>query len=158
MWQAWVWRLFTNICRYNTAIKNPLEQAHSRGKYYITSLLCASLRAAYFQRKPPSFPDVSCYFRLCTNPDCKKATNQTALTPQNWSLTVCRPQHFIERIRAGLAAARERGRIVGRRRIMTRAIINRAEDMLIAGATRKQVADVIGVDVKTIYRYLPASE
>ncbi|EJD6388084.1 TPA: helix-turn-helix domain-containing protein [Klebsiella pneumoniae] len=73
-------------------------------------------------------------------------------------MTVCRPQHFIERIRAGLAAARERGRIVGRRRIMTRAIINRAEDMLIAGATRQQVADVIGVDVKTIYRYLPASE
>ncbi|HDF5716189.1 TPA: helix-turn-helix domain-containing protein [Klebsiella variicola] len=73
-------------------------------------------------------------------------------------MTVCRPQHFIERIRAGLAAARERGRIGGRRRIMTRAIINRAEDMLIAGATRQQVADVIGVDVKTIYRYLPASE
>ncbi|WP_165473883.1 helix-turn-helix domain-containing protein, partial [Klebsiella pneumoniae] len=45
----------------------------------------------------------------------------------------------------------------GRRRIMTRAIINRAEDMLIAGATRQQVADVIGVDVKTIYKYLPAT-
>ncbi|EOH5215261.1 TPA: DNA-invertase, partial [Klebsiella pneumoniae] len=25
-------------------------------------------------------------------------------------------------------------------------------------ATRQQVADVIGVDVKTIYKYLPASE
>ncbi|ENC9862388.1 helix-turn-helix domain-containing protein [Klebsiella variicola] len=70
-------------------------------------------------------------------------------------MTVCHPQHFIERIRAGLAAARERGRIVGRRRIMTRAIINRTEDMLIAGATRQQVADVTGVDVKTIYKYLP---
>ncbi|MUM48571.1 helix-turn-helix domain-containing protein [Klebsiella variicola] len=30
--------------------------------------------------------------------------------------------------------------------------------MLVAGATRQQVADVIGVGVKTIYRYLPASE
>nr|DAE43720.1 MAG TPA: Intercellular adhesion protein R family, intercellular adhesion regulator [Caudoviricetes sp.] len=29
--------------------KNPLEQAHSRGKYYITSLLCASLRSSIFQ-------------------------------------------------------------------------------------------------------------
>lgn len=70
---------------------------------------------------------------------------------------MCRPQHFIERIRAGLAAARERGRIGGRRRIMTRAIINRAEDMLIAGATRKQVADVIGVGLKTIYKYFPVA-
>ncbi|PLE24389.1 resolvase [Klebsiella pneumoniae] len=39
---------------------------------------------------------------------------------------------------------------------MTRAIINRAEDMLIAGATRQQVADVTGVDLKTIYKYFPA--
>lgn len=61
----------------------------------------------------------------------------------------------IERTRAGLAAARERGRIGGRRKIMTRAIINRAEEMLIAGATRQQVADVIGVGVKTIYKYFP---
>lgn len=30
--------------------------------------------------------------------------------------------------------------------------------VLVNGATRQQVADVIGVDVKTIYRYLPASE
>lgn len=28
--------------------------------------------------------------------------------------------------------------------------------MLIAGATRQQVADVIGVGVKTIYKYFPA--
>nr|DAZ83500.1 MAG TPA: hypothetical protein [Caudoviricetes sp.] len=60
-------------------------------------MLCASLRAAYFQRKSPSFPDVSCYFRLCTNPDYKKATNQTALTPQNCSLKACRPQHSCRR-------------------------------------------------------------
>ena len=26
-----------------------------------------------------------------------------------------------------------------------------------SGATRQQVADVIGVDVKTIYKYLPAT-
>lgn len=62
----------------------------------------------------------------------------------------------IERTRAGLAAARERGRIGGRRKIMTRTIVNRAEEMLIAGATRQQVADVIGVGVKTIYKYFPA--
>lgn len=64
----------------------------------------------------------------------------------------------IERTRAGLAAARERGRIGGRRKIMTPLLIRRATDMLIAGATRQQVADVIGVNVKTVYKYLPVSE
>ncbi|MDF1935480.1 helix-turn-helix domain-containing protein [Klebsiella pneumoniae] len=29
--------------------------------------------------------------------------------------------------------------------------------MMESGATRQQVADVIGVDVKTIYKYLPAT-
>jgi hypothetical protein len=29
--------------------------------------------------------------------------------------------------------------------------------MLENGATKQQVADVIGVDVKTIYKYLPAT-
>ncbi|HCD6512005.1 TPA: helix-turn-helix domain-containing protein, partial [Klebsiella pneumoniae] len=29
--------------------------------------------------------------------------------------------------------------------------------MLENGATRQQIADVIGVDVKTIYKYLPAT-
>ena len=64
---------------------------------------------------------------------------------------------IVERTRAGLAAARERGRIGGRRKTMTRTIINRAEEMLVAGATRQQVADVIGVGVKTIYKYFPAA-
>jgi len=30
--------------------------------------------------------------------------------------------------------------------------------MELTAATRQQVADVIGVDVKTIYKYLPAAE
>ncbi|HDE1191299.1 TPA: helix-turn-helix domain-containing protein [Klebsiella quasipneumoniae] len=29
--------------------------------------------------------------------------------------------------------------------------------MMENGATRQQIADVIGVDVKTIYKYLPAT-
>lgn len=58
---------------------------------------------------------------------------------------------IVERTRAGLAAAREQGR-VGRRRVMTEGVVERCN-----GATRQQIADVIGVDVKTIYKYLPAS-
>jgi DNA invertase Pin-like site-specific DNA recombinase len=63
---------------------------------------------------------------------------------------------IVERTRAGLVAAREQGRIGGRRRVMTE-VVERARRMLENGATRQQVADVTGVDVKTIYKYLPAT-
>ncbi|HHZ6776823.1 TPA: recombinase family protein, partial [Klebsiella quasipneumoniae] len=65
---------------------------------------------------------------------------------------------IVERTRAGLAAAREQGRIGGRRRVMTTDVVERARRMLENGATRQQVSAVIGVDVKTTYRYCPASE
>lgn len=64
---------------------------------------------------------------------------------------------IVERTRAGLAAAREQGRVGGRRRVMTEEVVERCRRMLENGATRLQVADVIGVDVKTIYKYLPAT-
>ncbi len=67
-------------------------------------------------------------------------------------------EQVVEHTRAGLAAAREQGRVGGRRRVMTTEIVERCRRMLDTGATRQQVADVIGVDVKTIYKYLPASE
>lgn len=63
---------------------------------------------------------------------------------------------IVERTRAGLAAAREQGRIGGRRRVMTPEIVESGRRMLENGATRQQVADVIGVNVKTIYKYFPA--
>lgn len=63
---------------------------------------------------------------------------------------------IVERTRAGLAAAKERGRIGGRRRVMTPEVVERTGRMLDNGATRQQVADVIGVGVKTIYKYFPA--
>ncbi|HBV1009830.1 TPA: recombinase family protein, partial [Klebsiella pneumoniae] len=64
---------------------------------------------------------------------------------------------IVERTRAGLAAAREQGRVGGRRRVMTEEVVERCRRMLENGATRQQVADVTGVDVKTIYKYLPAT-
>lgn len=64
---------------------------------------------------------------------------------------------IVERTRAGLAAAREQGRIGGRRRVMTTEVVERCRRMLGTGATRQQVADVIGVGVKTIYKYFPAA-
>lgn len=64
---------------------------------------------------------------------------------------------IVERTRAGLAAAREQGRIGGRRRIMTTEVVERCWRMLENSATRQQVADVVGVGVKTIYKYLPVT-
>ncbi|HBX6335931.1 TPA: Hin recombinase [Klebsiella pneumoniae] len=52
--------------------------------------------------------------------------------------------------RAGLAAAGEQGCIGGCRRVMTPEVVERCHRMLENGATRQQVADVTGVDVKTI--------
>ena len=65
---------------------------------------------------------------------------------------------IVERSRAGWASAREQGRVGGRRRVMTTEGVERCHRMLENGATRQQVVDVIGVDMKTIYKYLPASE
>lgn len=64
---------------------------------------------------------------------------------------------IVERPRAGLAAAREQGRVGGRRRVMTEEVVERCRRMLENGATRHQIADVIGVGVKTIYKYFPAA-
>ena len=40
---------------------------------------------------------------------------------------------------------------------MTTEVVERCGRMLENGTTRQQVADVTGVDVKTIYKYLPAT-
>ncbi|HBV5979702.1 TPA: helix-turn-helix domain-containing protein [Klebsiella pneumoniae] len=54
------------------------------------------------------------------------------------------------------SAAMEQRRVGGRRRVMTTEVMERCRRMLDTGATRQQVADVIGVGVKTIYKYFPA--
>ncbi|EDF5515614.1 DNA-invertase, partial [Salmonella enterica] len=65
---------------------------------------------------------------------------------------------IVERTRAGLAAAREKGRVGGRKRVMTTDIVSRARNMFSNGATLKQVALVLEVSEKTVYKYIPASE
>ncbi|HBW3325879.1 TPA: Hin recombinase [Klebsiella pneumoniae] len=59
--------------------------------------------------------------------------------------------------RTGTVLAKEQGRFCGRRRVMTEEVVERCRRMLENGATRQQIADVIGVNVKTLYKYLPAS-
>ncbi|MCK8553055.1 helix-turn-helix domain-containing protein, partial [Yersinia ruckeri] len=55
-------------------------------------------------------------------------------------------------------AARAEGRIGGRRRIMTDEVIERARRMFANGASLHQVALVLEVSPKTIYKYIPAAE
>ena len=74
-----------------------------------------------------------------------------------WIMAEMERELIVERTRAGLAAAREQGRVGGRRRVMTEEVVEQCRRMLENGATRQQVADVIGVGVKTIYKYFPAA-
>ena len=59
-----------------------------------------------------------------------------------------------ERTRAGLDAARRRGRVGGRRTVLTPAKERQARRMLAEGATKDEVAGVVGVSISTLYRRL----
>lgn len=62
-----------------------------------------------------------------------------------------------ERTHAGLKAARARGRVGGRPRAMTGEKIVAAKRLLRDGTPVREVAEVIGVSVPTLYRWLPAA-
>ena len=64
----------------------------------------------------------------------------------------------VERTRAGLEAARRRGRRGGRKRTMTDSKIESAKKLLASGVPPKDVAHNLGVSIPTLYRWLPASE
>ena len=60
-----------------------------------------------------------------------------------------------ERTIAGINAARERGRIGGRKRIMDEKMIKMAKALMADGKTRvKDVCNTLGISKATLYRYL----
>lgn len=63
-----------------------------------------------------------------------------------------------ERTRAGLNAARQRGRIGGRKRVMTPGKLESARKLLSDGMPARDVAESLGVSVATLYRWVPASK
>lgn len=73
------------------------------------------------------------------------------------SLAQMERELMIERTQAGLQAAREQGRIGGRKRIMTDAKIRSARKLLSQGTPPKEVAASLGVSVPTLYRWVPAT-
>ena len=65
---------------------------------------------------------------------------------------------IVERTRAGLAAAREKGRIGGRRPKLTPEQWDQAGRLIANGLDRKQVAIIYDVAVCTLYKKFPASK
>lgn len=72
------------------------------------------------------------------------------------SLAQMERELIVERTRAGLEAAKERGRIGGRRRLMTDSKIESAKRLLTTGMSSKDVARNLGVSVPTLYRWVPS--
>ena len=73
------------------------------------------------------------------------------------SLAEMERELIIERTRAGLKAARDMGRVGGRRRLMTVSKLESARQLLAAGTPAREVAANLGVSLPTLYRHLPAS-
>jgi DNA invertase Pin-like site-specific DNA recombinase len=73
------------------------------------------------------------------------------------SLAQMERELIIERTRAGLAAAKNQGRVGGRKRRMTDSRIESAKKLLATGVPPKDVARNLGVSVPTLYRWVPAS-
>ncbi len=74
------------------------------------------------------------------------------------SLAQMERELIVERTRAGLEAARRKGRIGGRRRKMTDSKVASARQLLAGGLPPREVAQNLGVSIPTLYRWLPASE
>lgn len=63
-----------------------------------------------------------------------------------------------ERTRAGLEVARRAGKKGGRPKIMTQKKIKVAKSLLNEGMTIKDISQILGVSVPTLYRYFPANK
>jgi DNA invertase Pin-like site-specific DNA recombinase len=74
------------------------------------------------------------------------------------SLAQMERELLIERTKAGLAAARERGRVGGRKRSMTESKVKAAKKLLYEGMSATDVAENLGVSIPTLYRWCPAFE
>ena len=62
----------------------------------------------------------------------------------------------LERVYAGLANAREQGRVGGRPRSMTVSKLSSAQRLLDSGSSHAEVAEDLGLSLATLYRWIPA--
>lgn len=73
------------------------------------------------------------------------------------SLSQMERELTVERTRAGLIAARQQGRVGGRKRKMTDSKLESAKKLLANGVPPREVAENLGISIPTLYRWLPAS-
>ena len=73
------------------------------------------------------------------------------------SLAQLEREIIVERTKAGLEAARSRGILGGRKRLLTESKVSSAKKLLLSGVAPKEVASNFGVSVPTLYRWVPAS-
>jgi DNA invertase Pin-like site-specific DNA recombinase len=73
------------------------------------------------------------------------------------SLAQMERELLAERTRAGLVAARRRGRVGGRKRLMTPGKVESARKLLKDGMAPRDVAQNLGVSIPTLYRWVPAT-
>jgi DNA invertase Pin-like site-specific DNA recombinase len=73
------------------------------------------------------------------------------------SLAQMERELLAERTRAGLASARRRGRVGGRKRRMTPGKVESARKLLKAGMAAREVAHHLGVSTPTLYCWVPAA-
>ena len=74
------------------------------------------------------------------------------------SLAQMERELLVERTKAGLEAAKKRGRVGGRKRSMTPSKVEAAKKLLAEGMPPRDVAQNLGVSIPTLYRWCPASE
>jgi DNA invertase Pin-like site-specific DNA recombinase len=74
------------------------------------------------------------------------------------SLAQMERELIVERTQAGLAAARQLGRVGGRKRQMTDSKIASAKKLLATGVSPREVAKNLGISVPTLYRWVPAGQ
>lgn len=74
------------------------------------------------------------------------------------SLSQMERELLIERTKAGLEAAKKRGRTGGRKRSMTPSKVEAAKKLLAEGMPPRDVANNLSVSIPTLYRWCPASD
>jgi len=74
------------------------------------------------------------------------------------SLAQMEHELLIERTKAGLDAAKKRGRIGGLKRSMTHSKVQAAKKLFAEGMPPPEVAHNLGVSIPTLYRWCLASE
>lgn len=73
------------------------------------------------------------------------------------SLAQMEKELIVERTQAGLQAARNLGRVGGRKRKMDAGKVEAAKRLFASGSLAKDVAKSLGVSVPTLYRWVPAT-